>query len=523
MAKDRTIDGSARSDVLNGGKGDDEINGKGGNDVLISKGGNDTLDGGAGGDYMEGGRGNDIYYVNHANDRIVERVGEGMDTVYTTIDYRLTNFVENLTLLGFDAIDGYGNNEHNQIIGNNGDNTLWGGGGSDTLVGKQGNDTFIQSSNNGGDRIQGNEGYDTVDYSADRNIRFFTFSGNIKHGDFTDNLQTVEYVIASTSGQLDVIDATEETGTLIINLSGPDSLGSISGLTSGVIAVKNFEYIFCGSGNNFVQGSAAKNLINAGDKADVLRGGDGDDYLHAYGGDDQLWGDGGNDILNGGAGNDSYYFADNWGHDTLTDDALNSNKIYMTDVTSDLVVNLATENNRDVKDSNGNWIDLTRNSIEYFFSGSGNDLITGGAAEETLLGGDGNDTLNGGGGNDQLNGELGNDVLYGGVGIDKYVFYSPTFDHDIINDVAGNGDSIDLTRFSLSEVVTFAAVNTNTTDSNVDALSITIVGNNSILIQNYFDNTAGTASGSHAGAGLIELINLSGGVTLRFEDIQGLA
>ena len=47
------------------------------------------LDGGTGADGMLGGAGNDAYFVDNAGDAVIENVGEGSDTVYATVHFRL--------------------------------------------------------------------------------------------------------------------------------------------------------------------------------------------------------------------------------------------------------------------------------------------------------------------------------------------------------------------------------------------------------------------------------------------------
>jgi hypothetical protein len=55
----KTINGTARNDVLSGTPGPDTLNGKAGNDKLLGKAGNDILAGGAGNDLLVGGPGKD--------------------------------------------------------------------------------------------------------------------------------------------------------------------------------------------------------------------------------------------------------------------------------------------------------------------------------------------------------------------------------------------------------------------------------------------------------------------------------
>ena len=59
------------------------------------------IDGVTGADTMVGGGGNDTYYVDNAEDMVIEKADEGTDTVQSSIGYTLGTDVENLILLDF--------------------------------------------------------------------------------------------------------------------------------------------------------------------------------------------------------------------------------------------------------------------------------------------------------------------------------------------------------------------------------------------------------------------------------------
>ena len=177
-AKD-TIYGTAGEDIIFGGNGADVIYAGAGNDTIYGDAdgdslygeegkdylqggdGNDYLNGGSGADIMRGGDGNDVYFVDNADDQVIEygNLNGGIDTVRTVIDYTLTDNVENLFLQGMQNLNGTGNSLNNNIEGNGGNNHLYGLAGDDCLVGKDGNDYL--DGGVGNDILIGGTGNDT--------------------------------------------------------------------------------------------------------------------------------------------------------------------------------------------------------------------------------------------------------------------------------------------------------------------------------------------------------------------------
>ena len=99
----------------------------------------------AGKDTLAGGNGSDTYIISNDGITVKENAGlnTGTDLVKASVDYTLTDNVENLTLTGSDAVSGTGNTSANLITGNTAANVIDGGGGADTLKGGKGDDTYI--------------------------------------------------------------------------------------------------------------------------------------------------------------------------------------------------------------------------------------------------------------------------------------------------------------------------------------------------------------------------------------------
>ena len=129
-----------------------------GNALANSLSGNDAdnvLDGKAGADTLIGGLGNDTYLIDNTRDRIVESstISSEIDTVQSSISWKLGVNLEQLVLTGTRAINGTGNDLDNTLTGNAAANILNGQAGNDILSGGGGTDRFILDSLTGSDFI----------------------------------------------------------------------------------------------------------------------------------------------------------------------------------------------------------------------------------------------------------------------------------------------------------------------------------------------------------------------------------
>ncbi|KGM46677.1 cadherin-like domain-containing protein [Pseudooceanicola atlanticus] len=131
-------------EIIDGTDIDDVLNGTGVAEILFGGEGDDTLFGNGGEDTLNGGPGSDVIHVDNPGDRVAEsRSFPGIDTVVSSVDFRMgRSHIENLELTG-NAITGAGNGLQNIITGNARDNVLDGGKNVDTLVGGEGNDRYL--------------------------------------------------------------------------------------------------------------------------------------------------------------------------------------------------------------------------------------------------------------------------------------------------------------------------------------------------------------------------------------------
>ncbi len=407
-----------------------------GNNTLTGLEGNDTLDGAQGADTMLGGTGNDTYVVDNTGDVVHENAGEGADTVLSGISYTLSENVENLTLTGWEAINGTGNTLDNVIIGNSGGNIIDGGAGADAMAGGYGNDTYILD--NHGDMVteQAWQGADTVVAPFD-----YTLGANV------DNLVLTGTALNGTGNELDnVIIGTAADNTLI-GLGGNDTLNGGAGADTLIGGRGNDTYVvdslldttteLVGEGVDTVQSSLtwtlADNLDNltltgaaaidgTGNELDnVMIGNSGANTFTALAGNDTLDGGAGADVMMGGTGNDTY----------------------VVENAGDAVIEIAGEGTDSVRSSI--TYSLTDNVENLTLTGTADINGTGNVLDNTIIGNSGSNTLQGMEGNDTLNGAQSADTMLGGTGNDTYVVDNSG---DTVVELPGEG--IDTVQSSVS-------------------------------------------------------------------------
>ncbi|MEO3471564.1 calcium-binding protein [Roseomonas sp. CAU 1739] len=306
---DNVITGNGSDNILSGLQGNDMLVGGAGADTLQGGDGADTLNGGTGADSMIGGAGDDVYYVDNAQDRVLEGPGGGIDHVISTISINLMAGVENLTLGGTLALNATGNALDNFMTGNAAGNSLNGGVGNDTLSGLGGDDTLIGGANAdsllggiGNDTLYGGDGADTLNGGTGADSMIGGAGDDVY---YVDNAQ--DRVLEGVGGGTDHV-----ISTISINL-----MAWVENLTLGGVLALN------ANGNaldNSMTGNAAGNYLNGGLGNDTLSGLGGNDSLVGGGGQDLLIGGPGADTLTGGAGSDAFRFdVPNNGIDRITD------------------------------------------------------------------------------------------------------------------------------------------------------------------------------------------------------------
>ena len=416
------------------------------NNVLTGNAGNNALNGDAGSDTMKGGSGNDTYVVDNAGDVLVENLGEGTDSVLSSVTYALSANVENLTLTGTATINATGNTLNNILTGNSAANNLSGGSGDDTYVIVDTLDTIAENANEGTDTVQS-----SVSYTLGANLENLTLTGSNAingTGNALNNVLQGNSAANTLNGGLgdDTYIAVDALDTIVENVGeGIDTIQSTVNYALGAnienLVLAGAAYSCIGNAlNNMLSGNAYYNTLDGGAGADTMLGGLGNDTYVVDNGADVV-------VENANEGTDtvqssvSYALSANVENLVLTGTA-------SVNATGNSLVNVLTGNSAanvlvgglgndtyvvDVGDTvienTDEGIDTVQSSVNYSLGANVENLVligvagngTGNALDNTLNGNSGSNVLAGGAGNDRLDGSYGMDTLLGGTGDDTYV------------------------------------------------------------------------------------------------------
>ena len=447
-----------------GNTGNNRVTGNKLNNILTGDAGNDTLDGSEGDDTLIGGTGDDTYYIDSAKDIINELIGQGKDTVFSSISYVLAANIENITLTGDANLDATGNDINNIITGNNGKNILTGGKGNDIYIIGEG-DTVIELENEGIDSIQSSVSYnlsnshienlsllgkDNID--AIGNHLNNTLTGN-EGNNILNGGQGVDLMIGGLGDDIYYIDSINDKITELSNQGNDTVISTIS----YSLANTELEHItLIGTEHLKATGSSKNNILIGNEGNNTIDGGTG------------------NDTLTGGLGDDTY----------------------IIDNASDVIVELANQGNDTVFSQvsyslGGTSIENLRLIGTGTLNATGNDennLIVGNNANNDLSGGKGSDTLEAGAGNDTLRGGDGADFLLGGGGNDTYYIENQD---DFIKELPliGTDTVISTLNYTLGAYLENLTLEGSATSGDGNELDNNIVGNtNDNILNGYRGN-----------------------------------
>ena len=483
-----SLNGGLGADILDGGAGDDKlfidtadtlVDGNDGNDTIVSETsvalsdtrfsnienialsgeenitatgdgadnaitgntGDNTLDGGAGADTLAGGAGDDFYIIDDEGDTVKELAEEGIDLVVSSASHTLASDVENLNLVGEEAIGGTGNDLGNVILGNSLSNRLDGVLNADTLIGDtliggEGDDTLVVNSTE--DILEGGDGTDLVESSVDFVL-----------GEDLENLLLTDEALSATGNSIDNQITGNEMNNTLDGGDGTDLL--TGGAGDDVYFVDEFDLAVVESedegadlvisGTDHILADNVENLVLTGDLAfsgtgnslgnditgnaldNILSGLEGDDTLSGGEGADSLIGGDGSDSILGGAGSDTLVvdgsdLAIDGGDDS--DVVVSGSDIDLTDGRFTSVENITLADVYVMDEGTGEEVLSETQPI----SATGDSLantIVGNLTANSLSGGEGADILDGGAGDDTLFIDSADTLVDGNDGIDSIV------------------------------------------------------------------------------------------------------
>ena len=120
--------------------------------------------------------GNDTYYVNHADDDVIEAPDGGVDTVLASVDYTMPADAEGLYMMG-SGLTGMGTNNADSLLSSGGPNTLVGLDGDDLYYVNNAADVVVEVPNEGFDSVITSLSYDLSANAANVEALYLTGSG----------------------------------------------------------------------------------------------------------------------------------------------------------------------------------------------------------------------------------------------------------------------------------------------------------------------------------------------------------
>ncbi|SDD62284.1 Hemolysin-type calcium-binding repeat-containing protein [Paracoccus isoporae] len=222
--------GNYQANKIEGTEGVNLLRGLPGNDTLIGWGGDDTLDGGWGADKMFGGKGNDRYVVDNLGDRVIEGPQTGIDTVLSSVDFQLSAALENLHLVGPNAVSGTGNAKANVMSGNHAANLIRGHEGADAISGQGGFDRIVGGKGN--DLLNGGAGRDT--------FVFFQNDGRDVIQDFKIGADLIEFRTID-GGNFSELGISQQGGKAVVAFGGTTVV--LNGTASGQLDADDFLFV----------------------------------------------------------------------------------------------------------------------------------------------------------------------------------------------------------------------------------------------------------------------------------------
>ncbi|MEI7475761.1 MAG: calcium-binding protein, partial [bacterium] len=533
--------------------------------------GNDTLDGGEGFDTLIGGLGNDTYVVDNATDIIIESANSGIDTVNATSFYTLSDNVENLVLIGVNALEGEGNSLANTITGNDNGNFLSGMGGNDVLIGGSGSD--VLSGGTGSDSLSGGLGNDTYLFNVGDSVDTITDNGGVDSIYFGSNINKndLEYfrylnsndlkIKVNSNDSIIIKDQYLENKNIETLLFDNGDTATVSNINVAIYGYATDDTMTGTASGDIMKGLAGNDIYTVNHASDIVvenvdSGIDKvlsslanytlaanvenldlvDTALNATG--NSL-----NNIIAGNAQDNTYSFNIGSGNDTIIENGgANTIKfgtgIVATDLAkyqsgNDLILQTKYLDSITVKNYyssdvnkvqtikfSDNSTELIETAIDASVGTANNDTLTAGDANPYyfMIGGAGNDKITGSAGNDIINGGVGADTMIGGAGNDTYYVDNAK---DVITENEMSGidtvySTISLTlKDNLENLNLMGSSNINGTGNILDN---TILGNSgiNILMGSLGNDTYSTGAGNDI------VIDTAGNDTYVFNKGDGL-